>query len=169
MNVLVAVQLVRLMDQALLRGTQNAALANEAGDAARRVRAAAEAEQKQFIAGPEVRRQPAVAIADIFREPETEHAATQPVERMGADTLVVKRRQLPAAVTAAGGDQLAKPYDVGAVVGSIPGAIEQNGEFAGHVPPPCGLLFCLILLRSRLMASGQPSIELGKLQRQISF
>lgn len=67
--------------------------------------------------------------------------------------------QLLAAVTAGGSDQLAKPYDVGAVLGAIPGAIEQNGEFSDHVPPPCGLLFYLILLRTRFVASGVQSIR----------
>ena len=73
---------------------QQPAVANEAHDTARGVRAAAEAEEEKFVAGLVVGHQEAVTVLDVFREPNAEGSTEQMVEPAGAHALVVEHALL---------------------------------------------------------------------------
>src|SRR5438552_8471202 len=131
-DALVAIQIVRPLDARFVRRVQDAALADQPDQASRGVGAAAEAEDVDLVPRLVVLREPPVSLLDVLRESPAEGAAGDLVVPVRADSRVVEARLL-AVVRAARGNGLAHANDVGPALPVVPGAVEENDQFSGHL------------------------------------
>jgi hypothetical protein len=95
----VAVERVRLFDAVAVLGLQDPGIAHQPDRAARRERAAAEAEDVQLVAGDVVVDDEAVALLDVVREPNAQPAADEVLPSARPDArLVVKELEVAGVV-----------------------------------------------------------------------
>src|SRR5690606_36384763 len=169
--VVVAVQRDRFPVAPRMPQPQDAALADHAGEAARGVGAAAEAEQEQLVAGLVVEHQEAVGLVEVVVQAAAEGAAGELVERAaGAHALVVEH-QLRHRPGAARGEQR-QLYHVGGaglpvllLVRAVPGAVAEDRDPFHVVHGGSGAGAPLHRITLRTVEGGQPRRSRTRVRR----